>query len=218
MLPMSGPQALVPSPHQRTGHGSHDHHGLSHSTGQPQGHRSVAPSMRPANGSVDPLLERAEFEPGAAEDIDLLAFVLCQRAGVLCVEMVDVVHHQPHGGVRPMPLRVTPGVNQVCQAPDRDVLCAVWKGWCPPRLGGEPVAGLVPVGQTSLPARAWREVLEVVVLMPDADTYVLPDTARTRASAGPARTAASRSEGSHSRHRRNVKRPTRVATATYTGA
>jgi hypothetical protein len=42
-----------------------------------------------ADGAVDQLLERAEFEPGAAEDTHLLALGLCQRAGMLCVELVD---------------------------------------------------------------------------------------------------------------------------------
>jgi hypothetical protein len=46
-----------------------------------------------AHGAVDPLLEWAKFEPGDGCNACLLAFVLCQRAGVLCVEMFEVVDH-----------------------------------------------------------------------------------------------------------------------------
>src|SRR4051812_18938470 len=71
-------------------------------------------ASRTADGAVDPLLERAEFVPGDRGDACLLAFVLCQWAGLLGVEMLDVVDHQPVGGVRPMPPHVVGLVNQAC--------------------------------------------------------------------------------------------------------
>src|SRR6266550_9397634 len=109
-----------------------------------------------ADGAVDPLLERAQFVPGAGNDACLLAFVLCQRTGALGVEMVDVVDHQPAGGDRLMPPHVVGLVHQATRGQLASAREVVRAGWASPPSGGEPVARLVPIGQTSLPAHAWR--------------------------------------------------------------
>ena len=114
---------------------------------------------------MDPLLERAKLEPGAADDTYLLAFVLGQRAGVLCVQVLDDGDPQHPSGVHPMPPHV---VGVVDRGPlsaqgktyrpngdggDGEALCARWTS---PPFGGEPVAGLVSTVSQAQPPGSFR--------------------------------------------------------------
>jgi hypothetical protein len=82
--------------------------------------------------------ERAEFAPGNGGETCLLVFVLCQRARMCCVEMVEVVDRQPYAGVR---------ANATVNGPDRtNVLLSVPGDGdpSPPSSTGEPPVLLHP--------------------------------------------------------------------------